>query len=170
MSDLAEDGCLSHGARKAAWLVIGRWCGWWSWIGRWWWYAGKHMVWYGMLVEGGVVTGKAQENGRRQPGLRVNIQQKGFPSAFLKKNPYHERQMSKQQTATYLIPLSSIKEAAEESSVKNGRNTIWPQLPSPSSVEVSGGDFTGTKGEILVTFLAFGYFIPLSCIPSPVWT
>ena len=37
-----------------------------------------------MLVEGGVVTGKAQENGRRQPGLRVNIQQKGFPSAFLK--------------------------------------------------------------------------------------
>ena len=43
-------------------------------------------IWYGgcMLVEGGVVTGKAQENGRRQPGLRVNIQQKGFPSAFLK--------------------------------------------------------------------------------------
>ena len=39
-----------------------------------------------MLVEGGVVTGKAQENGRRQPGLRVNIQQKGFPSAFLKKS------------------------------------------------------------------------------------
>ena len=78
--------------------------------------------------------------------------------------------MSKQQTATYLNPLSSIKEAAEESSVKNGRNTIWPKLPSPSSVEVSGGDFTGTKGEILVTFLAFGYFIPLSCIPSSVWT
>ena len=124
-----------------------------------------------MLVEGGVVTGKAQENGRRQPGLRVNIQQKGFPSAFLKK-PYHERQMSKQEPATYLIsisiPFSSIKEA--ESSVKNGRNTIWPKLPSPSSVEVSGGDFTGTKGEILVTFLAFGYFIPLSCIPSSVWT
>ena len=70
--------------------------------------------------------------------------------------------MSKQELATYLIsisiPFSSIKEA--ESSVKNGRNTIWPKLPSPLSVEVSCGDFTGTKGEILVTFLAFGYFIP----------